>query len=406
MKKAWVVSSLGFLVFQLPSPALLAGTLGSGIPDSLSPAPIREGAGGVRSAQFVPRPGFWKADADEFYVSGDSGSVQNFASYVSVPGCGEYKITHMSSVPISGNFFSFTGSYYASGTFTSDNAASGTVGFLNYTIAGCGQLNGGPWNWSAAFQPAPTPVEPGKPWINDYNGDGTSDIAVFRGSAGLWSVRNVTRAYFGASTDGLVPGDYNGNGTTDIAIFRPAAGLWSVKDLTRFYLGSAGDAPVPGDYNGDGRTEGGVFRGASGLWSIRDLTRVFLGSSGDTVIPGYYDGDSARDIAVFRGSSGTWSVRNLTRFCFGASTDELVPGDYNGAGRWEAGIFRPAAGLWSIRNVTRFYLGSAGDWALPADYNGDGVDEAAVFRSPSGMWSVRNLTRVFFGATGDVPATR
>ena len=89
--------------------------------------------------------------------------------------------------------------------------------------------------WFLVFQLSPpTPVESGKPWIDDYNGDGTSDIAVFRGSAGMWSVRNVTRAYFGASTDELVPGDCDGNGTTDIAIFRPAAGLWSVKDLTRF----------------------------------------------------------------------------------------------------------------------------------------------------------------------------
>jgi len=33
-------------------------------------------------------------------------------------------------------------------------------------------------------------------WIYDYNGDGTSDIAIFREGSGLWEVRGVTRVYF------------------------------------------------------------------------------------------------------------------------------------------------------------------------------------------------------------------
>ena len=248
---------------------------------------------------------------------------------------------------------------------------------------------------------APSTVDSG-----DYNGDGTSDIATFRGSSGMWSVRNITRAYLGDSADRLVSADYNGDGTSDIAIFRIGSGMWSVRGLTRFYLGSPEDRPVPGDYAGAGTAEAGIFRPSSGLWSIRNTTRVYLGSADDTVIPGYYDADDTKDIAVFRGSSGMWSVRNLTRFYFGASTDDLVPGDYGGAGKWEAGIFRPSSSLWSIRGVTRIYLGGAGDWALPADYDGNGADDAAIFRASAGMWSARNLTRIYFGAMGDVPVTR
>ena len=254
--------------------------------------------------------------------------------------------------------------------------------------------------------PVSEPTPSARADSGDYDGDGTSDIAIFRGSSGMWSVRNLTRVYFGNSTDVLVPADYDGDGTSEIAIFRAGGGMWSVRNLSRFYLGGTDDRPVPGDYTGDGTAEAGIFRPASGLWSIRNVTRAFLGSAGDTVIPGYYDGAGAKQIAIFRGSSGMWSVLALTRFYFGASTDGLVPGDYSGAGRWEAGIFREATGLWSIRNATRIYLGSAGDWAVPADYNGDGVDEAAIFRDSAGMWSVRNLTRVYFGGTGDVPVTR
>jgi len=250
------------------------------------------------------------------------------------------------------------------------------------------------------------PAPAGAPWIYDYNGDGTSDIAVFRGTTGMWSIRNLTRVHLGSSSDDLVPGDYNGDGTTDVAIFRESSGMWSVRNLSRFYLGATGDQPVPGDYNGDGTAEAGVFRETSGLWSIRNLTRVYLGSTGDTVIPGYYGSDTVKEIAIFRGSAGLWSVRDLTRFYLGISTDELVPGDYSGSGRWEGGIFRPSSSLWSIRNLTRIYLGGVGDWALPADYDGDGGDEAGIFRDSTGLWSVQNLTRVYFGATGDRPVTR
>lgn len=35
----------------------------------------------------------------------------------------------------------------------------------------------------------------------DFNGDGTSDIAAYRFSNGMWSVRNLTRVYFGSTVD-------------------------------------------------------------------------------------------------------------------------------------------------------------------------------------------------------------
>jgi hypothetical protein len=251
------------------------------------------------------------------------------------------------------------------------------------------------------YQPGISVIDSG-----DFNGDGTSDIAVFRGSSGTWSVRNITRVYFGSSADFLVPGDYKGDGTTDVAVFRDSSGLWSVRDLTRFYLGSNGDVPVPGDYDGDGAAEAGLFRQSAGLWSIRNLSRVYFGFTGDRAVPGHYDAGSVKDIAVFRDSAGMWSVRDITRFYFGSATDDLVPGDYGGAGKWEGGIFRSSTGFWSIRNVTRFYLGTSTDRPLPADYDGDGIDEEGIFRDSNGMWSVRDLTRVYFGTTGDSPVTR
>ncbi|HOO78702.1 MAG TPA: SBBP repeat-containing protein, partial [bacterium] len=78
---------------------------------------------------------------------------------------------------------------------------------------------------------APTPLPSGA-ITGDYNGDGTSDIAVFRPSSGLWLIRGLTKTWFGASSDEVVPSDYNGDGTWEVAVFRPSNGKWLVRGVT------------------------------------------------------------------------------------------------------------------------------------------------------------------------------
>jgi hypothetical protein len=115
----------------------------------------------------------------------------------------------------------------------------------------------------------------------DFDGDGTSDIAVFRGSTGLWAIRGVSRLYFGGRGDFPVPSDYDGNGSVNAAIFRSSTGGWAIRDVTRLYFGGDGDVPVAGDYNGDGTADAGVFRATNGLWSIRGVSRIYYGANGD-----------------------------------------------------------------------------------------------------------------------------
>ena len=242
--------------------------------------------------------------------------------------------------------------------------------------------------------------------IRDYNGDGTSDIGIFRETTGLWAIRELTRTYFGSLGDEPVPGDYSGSATTEIGIFRESTSLWAIREFSRNYFGTVSDGPIQGDYDGDGSWDIAIFRESSGLWAIRAVTRVYFGTVGDEPVPGNYGGGQADDIGIFRPPTGLWALRGLTRIYFGTGNDTAVPGNYDGNGNWEVGIFRESAGLWAIRGVTRIYFGESGDEPVPADYDGDRTDEIGIFRPSSGLWAVRGMTRVYFGGSGDIPVTR
>jgi len=239
----------------------------------------------------------------------------------------------------------------------------------------------------------------------DYNGDGTADIAVFRGSSGLWAIRGTTRAYFGTSSDIPVSGDYSGDGTSEIAVFRPATGLWAVRGLTRVYYGRRGDIPAPADYSGFGSAGPAVFRPETGLWAVRGMTRFYFGGSLDLPVPAAYGGGADR-AAIYRGTTGLWAVRGVTRLYFGSRTDYPVPAAYAGLANPGPAIYRPRNGLWAVRGVTRVYYGGCPYKPAPADYDGSGSDGIAAFRPAIGLWAVRGLTRVYFGTALDIPVAR
>lgn len=252
-----------------------------------------------------------------------------------------------------------------------------------------------------------TPLVPDAGVLNgDYDGDGRSDLAVFRPVNGLWALKGISRFYFGQGLALPVSGDYNGNGTADPAVFRSSDGFWAIRNLTRVYFGAAGDLPVPGDYDGDGKADIAVFRPASGLWLIRGLSRFYFGSGADTPVPGDYSGDGLTQAAVFRPLTGRWSVRGGGTHFFGQAGDVPLPGDYTGDGSDLIAVFRPASRRWLVRGLTKFYYGAAGDIPVPLDYSGVKALRAAVFRPSNGLWLVRGATRAYFGRGGDGPATR
>lgn len=110
-----------------------------------------------------PNAGFWESQTgDEFYVTADRNYVDDFAIYLNA--CGSlWKITHTPLEPIVGNAFSFSGPFYAGGTFTSAVTVSGYDGLTSFYLPNCGTVTAS-WtytaSWQYAAQPAMLDVEP------------------------------------------------------------------------------------------------------------------------------------------------------------------------------------------------------------------------------------------------------
>ena len=231
----------------------------------------------------------------------------------------------------------------------------------------------------------------------DYDGDNRTDFAVWRPENGVWYIHQsgdaqVLLVRWGTTTvhptgglpDVPVPADYDGDGRTDLGMWRPDTGEWWVLKSSNDYdqdnalvtrWGKLGDVPVQADYDGDGRADQAVFRTTENRWYIRESStgkmsvRVFGLAGLDTLVPADYNGDQKADIAVYR--SGVWYVLSS-----------------------ETG------------DTETFHLGFNDDVAVPADYDGDGSTDFATYRS--GTWYVYESSsprlRTFnFGQLTDVP---
>lgn len=154
----------------------------------------------------------------------------------------------------------------------------------------------------------------------DFDGDGQAEAAVYR--AGAAGGNNPSNFYYlqsaqpnasyltkqlGQTGDLPVVGDFDGDGKSDIGVYRPAAAAssWFISMSAAGYagfapavqLGQAGDYLVQNDYDGDGRVDIAVWRPSNGVWYIRQSSRIGQaaelrqtqwGQQGDTPVPALY----------------------------------------------------------------------------------------------------------------------
>ena len=201
--------------------------------------------------------------------------------------------------------------------------------------------------------------------VFDFDGDGKTDISIFRPFGGQWWYRRSSdlgsqAVLFGNSTDIPVPADFTGDGKTDIAFFRPSSAEWFIlrsedNSFFSFPFGTNGDIPAPGDFDGDGMADPIVYRPSAGTWFIAKTTGgtliVPFGIAEDKPVVADYDGDGKDDVAIYRPSLGEWfilrSQDGLVVLRFGSEDAIAVPGDYSGDGKADIAIYEPT-GRWFI----------------------------------------------------------
>jgi hypothetical protein len=262
------------------------------------------------------------------------------------------------------------------------------------------------------------------PAPGDYDGDGKGDLAIYRDGANTpngqsehWvlfsSNGTVGRAFFGTTGDEAVNRDYDGDGKTDVAVFRRGLNIgdpavWYIQQsasgqvrITQFGTtgntedNSTGDTPAPGDYDGDGKF---------------DLCLYRFGFTGNP---------SNNSFIVLRSSDGVTTYQNWGNF----TSDYVLPGDYDGDGKYDYCVARTGATAtspmvwWVLKSsngqVQAQTFGFSADLPTQGDYDGDARTDFSVYRngatvgSASFFWYFSSFVNNGFGTQwgirGDFP---
>lgn len=297
----------------------------------------------------------------------------------------------------------------------------------------------------------------------DFNGDGRTDIALYREGSrspdiapqpSFWYFLNtqtgqITQAQWGRTLDVPAPADFDGDGKTDFGIYR----WWDFDtgDTNEWWVSkSMGGHQVilsyePGyfkfnrNYIGDGRAEVGQLYQVDvsqnpgencflSVYFVADLLgntiRKTVGDTCNSIptpVPGDYNNDGRSEIAIFDNHTfKVWLPPYQSGFTppdivQALDVDIPVPGDYEGDGKTDFAGVKMVNGrmLWRIKqsstsNIIEASFGFATDKPVPGDYDGDGWTDIAVFRPSDGSWWIWNtstavVSSFYFGLASDTP---
>ncbi len=211
----------------------------------------------------------------------------------------------------------------------------------------------------------------------DYDGDGNSNPLVWRGSAGMFFVRDAGQSgnslVLPWGQKGDIPITYQAaDSSSNLGVLRMSNNQYrwllrgpGVKRLdgsfvADFFFGLFGDNLVSGPWQRRGITNPAVARLYQNQWQfvilLDDGSVRFTSWGGDGDIPRVqdYDGDGIYDIAVFRPTQQkTYIVRSTDGqaeiHTFGTGTAEFTPrGDYTGDGIDDITFWEPITGQFTV----------------------------------------------------------
>lgn len=310
----------------------------------------------------------------------------------------------------------------------------------------------------------------------DFDGDGKTDIAVYRpGERNVFplpssyfyvlsSQRNQLMSYqWGLAYDIHTPADYDGDGKTDVAVFR-SINSESNQSSKEFWInyssGGHGVTPFSGfgnivsrNYFGDQAAELAVFdRYDTSEDPVNPcfIMAFFILPAGNefalkkdvikdcmsereyiTSAVGDYNNDGKSDVAVFVQNPSESPGQNHFNVWYSPvapqytppdkveflDIDYPIPGDYDGDGKTDFAGSKNTDGWrhWRIKNSStgnlfELWFGFYDDYPVPGDYDGDGKTDMAVFRPSNSTWYILRssdgaLDYKFFGFSTDIPLT-
>jgi len=176
------------------------------------------------------------------------------------------------------------------------------------------------------------------PIPTDINGDMIYSLSIWRPNAGLWVLTEKTKSIQsddsepeiipeGNFQDSAFSGDYDGDGKSDLIVWRPDDGYWHVvRSRTGFDFeqsdhiqhGKEWDIIVPNDYDNDGRCDLVFWRPSEQTWYFlyagsQNQNQIKFGEKNDIPLSADLDSDGSPELITWNAVKKSWNILNLKK---------------------------------------------------------------------------------------------